>query len=348
MAVSNLQQIGSAFQSTVVLPLAGVSDVVRGIGNFFKSLTDISPLSLLLGIVCFVIYLTIRSRAYFNVLRAAYPDAKIQWRRIWGAYMAAYGFNSVVPARGGDVIKVFLVKTSVPGSRYPAIGSSMFVETVFDGMMALPILIYAIAKGAFPNPQDFVNVGSFDLEFVAANPKLTLFVISVIAVAVFTLAAVFSQRAIRFWNDVKVGVTMLTDRRRFAREVVAPMLVAQAFRWAAFWMLLEAFRVGGSLSGAVLVQAINIIAALMPFTPGGAGVQQALMAKVFEGSANGSTVAAYAVGQQIVIAVTALGIGFFALVRIFGFKSFKEVIAEGRRHRQAEKSGVSPDLDELL
>ena len=61
------------------------------------------------------------------MLRAAYPDERFEFRKIWGAYMAAYGFNNVVPARGGDVIKLFLVKTSIPNSSYPAVGSSIVV-----------------------------------------------------------------------------------------------------------------------------------------------------------------------------------------------------------------------------
>ena len=47
----------------------------------------------------------------------------------------------------------------------------------------------------------------------------------------------------------------------------------------------------------------------MPFTPGGAGVQQALLVKVFAGIAAGATVAAYSVGQQIAIAAFSLGLG---------------------------------------
>ena len=53
----------------------------------------------------------------------------------------------------------------------------------------------------------------------------------------------------------------------------------------------------------LLVLGVNAVAALVPFTPGGAGVQQALLVKVFAGSAAGATVAAYSVGQQIAIGV---------------------------------------------
>ena len=52
---------------------------------------------------------------------------RFEWRNIWGAYVAAYGFNNVVPARGGDIMKLFLIHGSISGSTYPAVGSSFFV-----------------------------------------------------------------------------------------------------------------------------------------------------------------------------------------------------------------------------
>jgi uncharacterized membrane protein YbhN (UPF0104 family) len=323
-------------------PLAGVSDVFDAIGSFFSSIASVSFGSLAIGLVLFVVYLTIRSRGFFNVLRAAYPAETIQWRRVWGAYIAAYGFNNVIPARGGDVIKVFLIKTSIDRSTYPAITAAMSVEALFDLTVAVPILIFSFTQGVFPKPPDFADLGAFDLSFVFGNPKLTLFALTVVAVGGFVAFAVLSERARRFWAKVRQGFTILRDRRRFFREVWLVMFGAYLVRLAAFWMLLEAFHVGGSVRNVLLVHGINAVAALMPFTPGGAGVQQAFMVKVFAGSATGATVAAYSVGQQIAVAVICLAVGFVALVKIFGFRSFKEVIRAGKEHRNAEAAGVEP------
>jgi hypothetical protein len=51
-------------------------------------------------------------------------------------------------------------------------------------------------------------------------------------------------------------------------------------------------------------------------------------------------VAAYSVGQQIAIATVSLAVGFAALFKIFGFRSFGDVIHAGREHRQAEKGAA--------
>ena len=71
-------------------------------------------------------------------------------------------------------------------------------------------------------------------------------------------------------------------------------------------------------------------------------MQQALLVKVFAGTATGATIAAYSVGQQIAIAAFMFGLGFAAIVFIFRFRSFKEVIAAGRAARaEAEAETVS-------
>lgn len=320
---------------------SSISSFANAVGDFFDSLSQIGLGSLLIGLTAFVVYLSIRSFAYFNVLRAAYPAEHIPFKRIWGAYIAAYGFNNVVPARGGDIIKLFLVKSSVPNSTYPAVGASFVPEMVFDLCMGSLILLFAFTQGVFPKPPDFADLDAFDLSFFAGHPRFTLFLLTAIAVGSLVAFALLSDRARRFWSRVRQGLTILRDRRRFFRQVFAVQFVAWCFRFTAFWFLLEAFNVGGSVKNVLLVLGVNAVAASVPFTPGGAGVQQALLVKVFAGTASAATVAAYSVGQQIAIGATALFVGFLALVFIFRFRSFREVREQGKADRAA--AAATPD-----
>ena len=319
---------------------ASIGSFFDAVGSFFDSLARVGWGPLALGAVAFVIYLTLRSRAFFNTLRAAYPSEPIPFRRIWGAYIAAYGFNNVIPARGGDVIKLFLVKQSIPHATYPAVGASIFVEAIFDAVMGVFILAFAFSQGVFPKPPDFAKLNAFDLSFFAGHPRFTLFALTVLAIVALVGFAVLSQRVKAFWARVRQGVTILRDRRRYMREVFAFQLAGWCFRFAAFWFLLDAFNVGGSVRNVLLVLGVNAVAAVVPFTPGGAGVQQALLVKVFSGTATGAIVAAYSVGQQIVIAVTTLAVGFVALVAIFRIRSFKEAIRLGQAEREAERAAA--------
>ena len=320
-----------------VLPLAGVSDFFDAVDQFFSDLAHVKWGALVVALLFFTVYLSLRARASFNILRAAYPTETFRYKDIWAAYFAGYGFNSVIPARGGDVIRLFLTKTSVPRSSYPAVASSFFVENVFDLTMAVFILTFAFTQGVFPKPPDFASLDAFDLSYFAQHPKFALFTITALAVLALAAVAILSARVRAFWERVKQGLTILYDRRRYFREVWGVQFAGWLCRFTAFWFLLEAFNVGGSVKNVLLVLGVNAVAAAVPFTPGGAGVQQALLTKVFAGTAAGSTVAAYSVGQQIAIAAWTFGVGFLAIAIVFKMRSFKEVMARGREDRANDK-----------
>jgi uncharacterized membrane protein YbhN (UPF0104 family) len=324
-----------------VPPIADLGESFRSffdaVDEFFGNLAAVKWGSLAFALVCFGVYLTFRSRASFNILRAAYPDKQFRWREIWGAYMAGYGFNSVIPARGGDVVRLFLTKNAVPNASYPAVAATFAVETIFDVMMAVLILSFAFTQGVFPKPPDFSDLPAFDLAFLAEHPRFTLFLLTFLAVGSLVAIAMLSLRVKAFWVRVRQGLTILNDRERFAREVLAVQFSGWLLRFTAFWFLLEAFNVGASVKNVLLVLGVQAVAAAVPFTPGGAGVQQALLVKVFAGTAAGTTVAAYSVGQQVAIAATTFAVGFAALVFIFRIRSFKEAIARGRDERAAER-----------
>ena len=310
------------------------------VDSFFSNLASVRLGPLLIALVCFTVYLTLRARASFNILRAAYPGERFRFRQVWGAYFAGYGFNAVIPARGGDIVRLFLTKSAVPRSSYPAVAASFVVELVFDATMGSLILLFAFTQGVFPKPPDFAKLNAFDLSYFAQHPRFTLFFLTALAVGLLAAFALLSVRVKAFWARVRQGFTILRDRRRYLREVYGVQLAGWCFRFTAFWFLLEAFRVGGSVKNVLLVLGVNAVSAAVPFTPQGAGVQQALLVKVFAGTAGASTVAAYSVGQQIAIGALTFGIGFAALVFIFRVRSFKEAIQLGREDRAAEEAAA--------
>jgi len=310
---------------------------IDAVGQFFADLAAVHWGALALGLLFFALNLTLRSRAFFHSLRAAYPAVSFQWRRIWGAYWAAVGFNNVVPARGGDIIKLFLTRSSIPGSSYPTVAAAFFVESIFDACVGVLVLIFAFTQGVFPKPPDFSKLSSFDISYLAEHFKFTLFLLTALAILAIVAFALLSVRVRAFWARVRQGVTILSDRRRYLHEVAAWQAVAWVCRFVAFWFLLEAFRVGGSVQNVLLVFAVNQVAGAVPFTPGGAGVQQALLVKVFAGAAPTAVVAAYSVGQQIAIATFTALVGLGAVVLIFKFRSFGEVLHAGRASRESEQ-----------
>src|SRR3954447_8201306 len=158
----------------------------------------------------------------------------MEFKRIWGAYFAGYGFNAVIPARGGDVVRLFLTKSSIPGSSYPAVGAAFSVEFIFDLTIAVPVLAYAFSQGVFPKPPDFSQLPAFDLAFFASNPRFTLFLLTVLGILVFVAFALLSVRVRAFWSRVRQGLTVLFDRRRYFREVWLVQFAGWLCRFSAF------------------------------------------------------------------------------------------------------------------
>ena len=153
------------------MPLADLGDSFRSffdaVDQFFENLAAVRWGSLILALALFTVYLTLRARASYNILRAAYPTERFRFLEIWGAYFAGYGFNTVIPARGGDVVRLFLTKTAVPNSSYPAVAASFVVEFGFDLAMGVLILTFAFTQGVFPKPPDFADLNAFDLSYLA-------------------------------------------------------------------------------------------------------------------------------------------------------------------------------------
>lgn len=321
--------------------LAGVGDSLRSFGSgveaFVSNLAAVSWGYLALGLALHGAFLGLYSRAWFRVIRAAYPAERVRWRNLWAAYMAGWGLNSVIPARAGDVARLYLARQSVPNSSYPALASSYLVEALFVSVAGLFVLGYALTQGVFPDLPDLPGLAVFDIGFLARNPDFALFALTALIVVALGLIAVLSVRVRAFWARTRQGLTILGDRRRYAREVVSLQLAGWFARFGSFWCLLEAFQIGASLRNTLLVMAVQSISTLVPFTPGGAGAQQALIAVVFGGVAGGSAVAAYAVGQQLSLAAFNVGVGMLGLALVFRTTDWRSLVRRGREDRTSDE-----------
>jgi uncharacterized membrane protein YbhN (UPF0104 family) len=317
-----------------------ISDFLASCGKFFSQLASLSWLSLLIGLAFYALYLTLRSRALWGAVRAAYPGERVRWRDVWGAYMVGYAINNVFPLGGGNLAQLFLTRVSIRESSYPTVASALWTGTIFDWLMGILVMCYAFTQGVFPKPPDFSKLPAFDISFFASHMRFTLFFLTALAILFLIAFALLSAKVKAFWQRVRQGFTILTDRRRYRRDMASWQFASWVARFAAYWALLDAFHIGGSVRNALLVLGVQVVASVFPFTPGGAGVQQALLLTIF---AHNPDVAAFSVGQQIATAVLGGILGFTALVTIFRLKSFREVLERGREHRRREGAASSSE-----
>ena len=315
-----------------------ISHLLDSTGKFFSQLANLSWIALVIGLALYALYLLLRSRALFNAVQAAYPGEKVRWRDVWGAYMVGYAVNTVFPLGGGNIAQLFLTRVSIPPSSYPTVAVALWTGVIFDWFMGLLVMCFAFTQGVFPKPPDFSKLPAFDISFFASHMRFTLFFLTLLGIGFLTGFALLSASVRAFWQRIKQGLAILRDRRRYRNQMASWQFASWIARFASYWALLDAFHIGGSVRNALLVLAVQVVASVFPFTPGGAGVQQALLLTIFAHSAN---VASFSVGQQIATAILSSMLGFAALVLIFRFKSFREVIERGKEHRRAEAAAGS-------
>ncbi|HEX7244211.1 MAG TPA: lysylphosphatidylglycerol synthase transmembrane domain-containing protein [Solirubrobacterales bacterium] len=309
--------------------------------SFFEHLSDVhwTPFAIALG---FLLAMQLcRAWAWRNVLRAAYPGVRIQFLQLAAACLAGAGINAIVPARAGDVTKVFLVKRQIPGSSYPAVTSSFLVQTVFDTTAGVLVLLYAITQGLLPEPPDLPHLPAFEISFWAEHPRTLLIVTGVLLLALAIGVYYLGHHVRRFWERVRQGVIILTRPRRYLREVAAWQGVGWLCRFAAFWFFLEAFGIGGSVGSVMLVMSVQAISTIVPFTPGGAGAQQALLVATLNGPSR-AAVLSFSVGTQIAMAAWSVVLGFAAILLVFRTTDWRGLIKQAQDDAEEEKKATAP------
>ena len=321
--------------------------------EFFRHLSEIDWTPFALALLCLLAMQLARAWAWRNVLRAAYPDKPISFLPLAAAYLAGAGINAIVPAHAGDVTKVFLVKRQIPDSSYPAVTSSFLVQTVFDTTVGMLVLLYAITQGLLPPLPRLPDLPAFEISFWAEHPKRLLhhrrrrccWRSRSASTSSPTGCGASGSGSNRAWS-------ILTEPRRYLREVVAWQGVGWLFRFAAFWFFLEAFGIGGSIGNVMLVMSVQAIANIVPFTPGGAGAQQALLVATLHGPSR-TAVLSFSVGTQIAMAAWSVVLGFAAILLVFRTTDWRGLIRQaqeeaderqGRRKRRvllARPAGVA-------
>ena len=308
---------------------------LHAVAVFFDHLADVKWSALGLALACHVIKLLFRARAWQNIVRAAYPGSRLKYRSALGAYTAGVGVNSILPARGGDVIKVYLVKHRLPGSTYPTLASTLVVETIFDFFVAGALMIWALSIGVLPTHQVYSRIPTVDWKFFLLHERATLIGLGLLAGAGVIFFFWARAHVEKFWSRVRLGFAILGDRKRFAIGVLLPQTISWGFRIATLYFFLQAFGVHASIHNALLAQVVDSLATLFPATPGGAGTKQGLIVFLFRGQAiSKALLLAFSVGMNIAITVANLLLGLISIGLMAKTLSFKNLRQRSRAEQE--------------
>ena len=305
---------------------------------FFESIAEIAWGYVAAALLLSLALQLARAHGWANALRAAYPRSRVSETGIAAAFLVGAGMNGILPARGGDALKIVLAKRSVERSSYPTIVSSFAVLSPFDMAIGVLVLLYAITQGLLPRAPRLPHLPAFEITFWAAHPEVLTLTLTVIGIGIVVLIAILSRHVESFWQRVKQGLAIFREPTRYLREVAAWQAVGWLCRFASFWLFLEAFHVGGSFQNVLLVMSVQSITGALPFTPGGAGAQQALLVATLEGSSR-VVVLAYSVGQQLAVTAWSVILAFAALLYVFRIGNWRTLVREGEAARAQADSG---------
>ncbi len=201
-------------------------------GLFFRHLAAVDFGALALALAFQALRLVARTRAWRNIIAAAYPDARVRWRNVLGAYLGGVGLNAITPARSGDVLKLFLVKRRVEGSTYPTLGATLVVETLFDAFVGIALLVWAAYLGVLPNIHKLPRLPNIDLRWAFQHPLAIEIGALALGILIGLLLVWATARVRAFWARVRQGFAVLDDRGEYVRTVVTWQALSWVLRLA--------------------------------------------------------------------------------------------------------------------
>jgi uncharacterized membrane protein YbhN (UPF0104 family) len=314
-----------------------IHSVLHAIWVFFHHLAAVEWKWLAIGILCHLCKLVAVSRAWRNIIQAAYPDQRVQWRQMFGSYVAGTGVNAIIPARGGDVVRLFLAKRRIEGSTYTTLVSTSLLQTMFDILVASCFIVWAITQHVLPGVDVLKSpsLPALDYGWAFRHPTAGLILFGLLLLFGTALVAWVAERVEEFKAKVAQGFAAVRDRSYYLRRVVLWQVVDWSLRLATVFFFLRAFGIPATLRNALLVQVSQSLATIFPVSPAGIGTEQALLVYIFRNVTSKSMALSFSVGMRVTLIVVNAAVGFAAILLMTG-------TLRVRRAAEADRAGGEP------
>jgi uncharacterized membrane protein YbhN (UPF0104 family) len=244
-----------------------------------------------------------RAVIWRNVLAAAYPDRRVPLASVAGSYAAGVALNAFLPARGGEVVKLALVRTRIHGSTVATVAATLALVSLLDLVLGAAILGGLAAFGVAP-----IRIPS-----LGPVPDLAFLAIPAVLLAVLVAVRLRPARARSLIAHLAQGAAVLRTPGRYLRTVVPFQLAAWGCRIGVAFFVLAAFGIEAGLATAAFVVVMNGLSTVVP-VPGGVGTQQVLAAYALHGVAPLAGAVSFSVGMQVGVTTVNTLVGLTALM----------------------------------
>ena len=225
---------------------------------------------LVAGVVLHLCSQLARGRGWHSVVCAAHPAGGPPRRRdVLLTWVAGAGASGVLSARGGDALRILLLRRRMTTS-CPTLVGTLAAETVTETALGIVLTVWALSAGLIPGLH---------------RPGLATAALLAAAALVLLLAARRVARRIpalaRACADAHCGLALLGSPGTYLRRVGSWGVLSRSLRVVSLLCLLAAFSLPATLTAALVVMVAHSSGRLVPFGPAGAGASLGLLVAAF-------------------------------------------------------------------
>jgi hypothetical protein len=293
------------------------------------------------GLVLHLVADVVRNGGWHGALRAAGPGLRsVRLRDVQAAAFAGGGANALVPARGGEILKVVLIRRRAPAAPAPTVAATLVAESLLESAAGALLLAWALWQGLVP-----VDTLTGAIARASGRPLLAAAVGLAAAGVVAVLCALLRRRARRIVRDLRTGLAVLRCPRAVLR-VVGPQLAGRLVRLAAIACCLSACGLPAGVAAAAVTMAVDG-GTRVSFAPATAGLRVGLLSYGLPAATGaavsvGSTVAYVAV-MRATRTVLSVAIAAGVLLAMVGGRSPRRALDAVRRLRRAAAEPLQVD-----
>jgi uncharacterized membrane protein YbhN (UPF0104 family) len=327
-----------------ILGLLGV-DVTGWLSQLWDTITEIS-LGYIVAAVIFQTGQTVfAGLSYYGILRAAYPGAA-RLAPIVAAYAVGVAMNGFLPANIGTFVTLVMFVAIIPGATLGGSIAAYLVQKIFFTLAGTFVYLYL-----------FLSVpGSFDISFgnVTSHGGLTALIVVGAVFLIVVLGRIFWRQVKKLWAQAKQGGVILSQPRRYLRDVVLPSFLSWLCKLAVVGIFLAAYAIPVTFNSIMWVVGSGSLANVASFTPGAVGVTQATNALALKTCCDvpNATAVAYSTAQQLIVTAWNVLFATILLVLVFGWTGGKQLVtasyadakvhaAEMKDERKRRRAGAS-------
>jgi Lysylphosphatidylglycerol synthase TM region len=225
---------------------------------------------LVLGVVLHLANQVARGRGWFGLVRMVRAgDPPLRRRDVIAAWVAGAGMGGVLSARGGDAVRLVLLRKRVPDAGYPLLAGTLVAETAGETAIGLALVVAIGAAGVGSG----LTVDPASVVFPAAAVLVAL-----AAGGVLWLRCRWARRVV---TGVRDGCAPLAKPTAYGCAVLPWQLSSRLLRAASLACFLVAFGLPATPVAIAVVMLAQGGGRLLPWAPASVGAGVAVLAAGF-------------------------------------------------------------------